>query len=187
MFRMLVDEDVVIIFLSGFSVADYPLRESLFPTLKSVPLERIVFGMKYVSPPEGTPLSGAERLALRGNYRLPDGSHVRVGIWASGISITPETQSGFNAMLPYPTRDCSEIYDELGIVIPLPSERVAQLSILTESVLSLLSGLTKDDLSALKKAADEDSQFSGGLHSIYLWTRGRISNVNTGRSRAFVF
>jgi hypothetical protein len=66
MFRMLVDEDAVIIFLSGFSVADYPLRESLFPTLKSGPLERIVFGMKYVSPPQGMPLSAAERRALPG-------------------------------------------------------------------------------------------------------------------------
>jgi CubicO group peptidase (beta-lactamase class C family) len=162
MFRMLVDEDVVIIFLSGFSVADYPLRESLFPTLKSGPLERIVFGMKYVSPPQGMPLSATERRALPGLYRLPDGSHLRVGIWAAGISLTPETQIGFNATLPYPTSGCSEIYDELGIAIPLPSERVAQLSMLTESVRSVLSGLTEHDLRALKKAADEDSQFSGG-------------------------
>lgn len=162
-FRMLVDEDAVIIFLSSFSIADYPFRESLFPTLKTGPIERIIFGMKYLPPPRGRPLSAAERRELPGIYRLPDGSHLRVGIWAAGISVTPDSQAGFSAMLPHQIEDCSELYDQLGIVIPMPTERVTQLSQLTESVRSFLSALAnKHDLESLKKAADENSQFSAG-------------------------
>jgi hypothetical protein len=60
---------------------------------------------------------------------------------------------------------------------PMHCREVAQLSTLTESVRALLSGLAKHDLRALKKAADEDSQFSGRASIRYIY--GRVDESRT--------
>ena len=129
------ERKLLLIFLSGQSLENYPLREAVFSARpKPGVLESLAFGDSVPLPPPVIP-SGALR-SLVGRYHIDEQQWIDVEDARPFLRLIPHGQGAFNALLP----------DDL------PQEAVKGLSEITEHTRSILNGLTNGDKSAFVKA-----------------------------------
>jgi len=129
------DQQLLLIFLSGQSIENYPLREAVFSAgPRPGVLESLAFGDSVALPPPIIP-SGALR-GFVGRYDIGENQWLDVEDARPFLRITPHGQNAFNTLLPD------------GI----PREVANGLAAITERTRSILAGLTSDDRSGFIKA-----------------------------------
>jgi CubicO group peptidase (beta-lactamase class C family) len=129
------DRKLLLIFLSGQSVENYPLREAVFSAgPRPSVLEDLAFGDSVPLPPPVIQ-SGALRTFV-GRYNIDEKQSIDVENARPFLCLVPHGQSAFNALLP----------------VNLPQEAATGLSAITERTRAILTGLISGDKSAFVKA-----------------------------------
>lgn len=91
-------DELVIIFASHQSWENVSLREALFSATSPSVLERVIYGGQITVPPQPVPASNLSRLEC--DYRLEDGSWLRVTARNENLIVEPHGQPAFDALLP---------------------------------------------------------------------------------------
>jgi hypothetical protein len=129
------DRKLLLVFLSGQSVEDYPLREAVFSAgPKQGELETLAFGGTAPLPPPVIP-PGPLR-ALVGHYDIAEKQWIDVQDARPFLRVIPHGQDAFNALLPD------------GIL----KDAATGLTAITERTRTILNDLVSGDTSAFVKA-----------------------------------
>ncbi len=98
MYRRYVDEDLVVLFLSNYSIDGTPVRDILIRPAREGALGNLLFGGTLDLPPRpSAPAMDGERL---GSWQGPDRSRFRLEQGTSGPRLRAESQSALDVIYP---------------------------------------------------------------------------------------